>query len=246
MSVEEYRLKHNVEQIMSQKFLLQQSERVKGDKNPAYQHGGRLSPFSDKFIGETTKEKAFAKMLKTKAENPQNESTRLDYYISRGYSEEKAREKLKKRQTTFSLEKCIEKYGEKEGYEKWLARQEKWQKTLKSKSEEEIAEINKKKLPKIGPISKAEQHIANCIRNNGILIEQQHPIKKENSTWFHYDIVSGNKIIEYNGDYWHANPTIYEETHSFKRNKKVMTAKDIWQKDQNKLTTAINNGYEVS
>lgn len=244
-TVAEYRLKHNVDQVTSQKLLLQQSERVKGDKNPAYQHGGRLSPFSDKFVGKTTKEEAVAKLLKTKSENPQNENTKLEYYTSRGYTEEEAIQLRSDRQSTFSLEKCIEKYGEEEGYKKWLARQEKWQTTLKSKSDEEIAEINKKKLPKIGPISKAEQSIANYLRSVGISIDQQHPIKRENQTWYHYDIVSGNKIIEYNGDYWHANPMIYEETHSFKRNKLVMTAKDIWNKDQNKIQTAIRNGYEV-
>ena len=27
------------------------SDRITGNKNPAYDHGGRLSPFSDKFVG---------------------------------------------------------------------------------------------------------------------------------------------------------------------------------------------------
>ena len=91
MSVADYKLKHNIDKIISQKLLLEQSERLKGDKNPGYQHGGRLSPFSDKFIGKTTREKAAAKSKKTKTENPQNENTKLEYYTSRGYTEEEAK-----------------------------------------------------------------------------------------------------------------------------------------------------------
>ncbi len=45
----------------------------------------------------------------------------------------------------FSLEICIKKYGKEKGTEIWKARQISWQKTLNSKSPEEIEEINKKK-----------------------------------------------------------------------------------------------------
>ena len=45
----EYKNKHgNI--IRSNNYIQDQSERIKGDKNPAYNHGGKYSPFSDKFI----------------------------------------------------------------------------------------------------------------------------------------------------------------------------------------------------
>lgn len=71
--------------------------------------------------------------------------TRIEYYVKQGYTEEEAKALVKERQSTFSLEKCIEKYGENEGIARWKERQEKWQNALKSKSQEEIDEMNKKK-----------------------------------------------------------------------------------------------------
>jgi predicted RNase H-like HicB family nuclease len=69
----------------------------------------------------------------------------LEYWLKQGYSEEKAKQKLKERQTTFTLEKQIDKFGPIQGYIRWHNRQQKWQNSLNSKSEEEKREINKKK-----------------------------------------------------------------------------------------------------
>lgn len=60
-------------------------------------------------------------------------------------TEEEAKIALKESQTTFSLKKCIEKYGEIEGTKRWEERQDKWQNTLNSKSEEEKIKINMSK-----------------------------------------------------------------------------------------------------
>ena len=73
------------------------------------------------------------------------DNTSIEYYLKKGFSEDEAKEKLKERQTTFSLEKCIKKYGEVEGKRIFEERQIKWQNTLKNKSQEETDEINKKK-----------------------------------------------------------------------------------------------------
>jgi len=69
----------------------------------------------------------------------------IDYWILRGYSPEEAKKEISKRQATFSLDVCIEKFGEELGRNKWLERQEKWQTTLSNKTPEEIEEINRKK-----------------------------------------------------------------------------------------------------
>ena len=68
-----------------------------------------------------------------------------EFWIKNGYSEEEAKEKVSERQRTFALDICIEKYGEVDGLQRWLDRQEKWQNTLNSKSEEELLIIKKKK-----------------------------------------------------------------------------------------------------
>ena len=62
-----------------------------------------------------------------------------------------------------------------------------------------------------------------------------------------YDFIDviNKKIIEYNGDMYHANPKKYKKTdtpHPYRKNK---TSLEIWESDKNKLTTAKNNGYNV-
>lgn len=69
----------------------------------------------------------------------------VEYYLLRGFTEEGAIYQVSLNQSTFSLEICIEKYGEELGREVWLKRQQKWQDKLNSKSQEEIESINKKK-----------------------------------------------------------------------------------------------------
>jgi len=74
-----------------------------------------------------------------------NNPLTVSYYVNRGFSEDESKIKLKERQSTFSLSKCIERHGEELGYIVWKERQDKWQDSLNSKSEEELLRINKSK-----------------------------------------------------------------------------------------------------
>lgn len=76
-----------------------------------------------------------------------SDSTRIEYYLVRGMSENAARIALKERQTTFSLEKCIKQYGFETGTKIWEERQSVWQTTLKSKPLIELQRINSIKNP---------------------------------------------------------------------------------------------------
>lgn len=60
-----------------------------------------------------------------------------------------------------------------------------------------------------------------------------------------YDMVDTNNklIIEYYGDYWHANPKKYASDFIVKQS--GMTAKEIWEHDQIKNLTAMNRGFKV-
>lgn len=77
------------------------------------------------------------KFLTKRKNNPENyddcNTTQLKYWLKKGYSEDEAKIKLKERQSTFSLEKCIARYGEIEGREVFNRRQEKWQNSLVNK-----------------------------------------------------------------------------------------------------------------
>ena len=58
-----------------------------------------------------------------------------------------------------------------------------------------------------------------------------------------FDFVYEHKIIEFNGDYWHANPKIYDKTFINKTN--GYTAKELWARDKSKIKYAQKRGYEV-
>lgn len=64
--------------------------------------------------------------------------TSLEYYLKKGYSEKDSKKLLRERQSTFSLEKCVEKYGMEDGLKRWKARQDKWLKSLGNKITNEM------------------------------------------------------------------------------------------------------------
>lgn len=215
----------------------EKQDRVTGENNPAYDHGGKFSPFSKKFIKyenlsdeekESTINELFVESDKTRNENCNN-SIRIDYWLKRGYLEDEAKEKLRKRQSTFTLEKCVDELGEEEGRKRWLQRQEQWQNTLKSKPLEEIERINRAKFLNGRGYSKISQtlfiDIYNEIKNeyDDIYFATLDPTNKkikndvlDNSfyEWFHrtdrgnfffdFYVKDVNKVIEFMGDYWHG------------------------------------------
>lgn len=242
MTIKEYETKYNIS-TKSQKVI----DSMKGDKNPAFNHGGLYSPFSKKFVNYTD-DKAIQD-LRDKAEltKIQNNSSpkRTSYYTNKGYSEAEAIKLLSDSQATFSLALCIEKYGEVEGKARWDERQEKWLNTLDDKTDDEKREINRKKRPNIGLVSKQEQRLVDALSPHFNINQQFMLLKECGIKWYIYDIQYENKIIEYNGDVWHANPNIYSENDIPPFPNNTMTSKQLWNKDSEKVRTAINNGYKV-
>ncbi len=182
--------------------------------------------------------------------------TKIEYWLEKGYSDEEAKVKLKERQTTFSKEVCIEKYGEKEGIKVWLERQEKWMNTMDSKTDEEKIEINRKKLFNNSGYSKVSQELFwlvydsyDSFKNNDVHFEELNSeiirYDKKNKKHYRYDYIdfSLKKCIEFNGDYWHCNPIKYNEDY----NHPIMniSAKEIWNKDKLKIKWLENRGYSV-
>lgn len=65
----------------------------------------------------------------------------------------------------------------------------------------------------------------------------------QNKNFYVYDIVLNNKIIEYNGDIWHANPKKFDENYINPISK--LSAIEIWNKEQHKEKVANLHGYKV-
>lgn len=281
MTIEEYCQKFNIEKIelQSEKLRKHNSDMQKlaykegrlkgwgkGDANPSRRKevkDGRLSVFSLNYKGydgltQEEKQQKIDGLLKDlankKKENCNNPLT-VDYYLKRGFSEAEAKQKVKERQTTFSKEKCIEKYGEEEGLKIFNDRQKKWQETLKSKSPEEIERINKAKASaarNICSFSKVSQDLFNRIYE---IIKDEYKeifyatLNKPHSKLngydnFEYEVIledgihryfldfyikDNNKVIEFDGDYWHSKKRGNQERDRNRENKlKELGYKEIF------------------
>lgn len=159
------------------------------------------------------------------------------YWEKKLFTPEAAAGIVSQRQTTFSLDVCIDKYGEEEGLRIWKHRQEKWQNILANKSEEEKLEINRKKLTRNGAFSKASQDIFRQILYH---LKDQNIINNENENEIFYYEHGGEKIIrignnhfkpdflwnkviiEFDGDYWHGSENARERDKI--RNNKIKAA----------------------
>jgi len=62
---------------------------------------------------------------------------------------------------------------------------------------------------------------------------------------YKYDFAYKNKIIEFNGDYWHANPSKYSEHTLIRCGKTPHTARYVWDRDRAKIEAARMHGYAV-
>jgi len=173
-------------------------------------------------------------------------TTQLKYWLKKGFTESESIEKIKERQKTFSLEKCIKKYGELQGLEIWNNRQRKWSEKIEIKYkngdfvrfkndnysdlEIELFEIVIQKLNLINEtIHYGKKQFFKYFKNLG--------------KTFSYDFVYKKKIIEFNGDYWHCNPKKYNGNYFHKYLQ--MFAYEIWEKDKLKINSIKNVGYDV-
>lgn len=167
----------------------------------------------------------------------------IDYWLEKGYTEEEAKKNISESQKTFSLEKCITKFGKEEGLKKWEERQKKWQKTLHeshnmhvgySKISQELFEIIEKFYEE-----DERDYIFYGSKNREFTIRQN-----EKTYVYDFTDLKNRKIIEFNGDIYHANPNIFNEKDRPNPFKKEKTSKEIWDFDKNKKNVAEDNGFE--
>ncbi|MFW6281856.1 MAG: C2H2-type zinc finger protein [bacterium] len=152
------------------------------------------------------KERAAESTSITYKENPDKCPTKIEYWLAKGYSEEDAKKKLSERQTTFSKDICIEKYGEEEGLKVWQERQNKWLNNFKKQNFSMISQELFWKLYK--KISRKYNKIYFATNNNGkneIDVNREFKFKTKRSyRKFDFFVEDINKVIEFDGTYWHG------------------------------------------
>lgn len=231
-SVEEYCQKHNCTRsdLISEQSHNILSERQKllmergvitgftSENNPSKGDdckNGRNSPYSMNFRGydgltDDEKQQKINELLNRKIESTNsnfNNPKTLEYYIKRGFNKEEAQEKLIKSQQTFTLEKCIEKYGEEEGRKRWMKRQEKWLNNYKKLNYSRISQdlfwniynlIDDKEEIYFATLSESKKRDDSGLNHEYTLYLNKGYIKPD------YLDKKQNKIIEFDGAYWHG------------------------------------------
>ena len=253
---ENYKQYYPNAQTIAKSTSLKNSENNKGDKNvfskaksTEEQRKGR-SIFSLEWwrlrypeLNEYELVKLRNESLKDKLKNRLS-SNQIRYWINKGFTEEEAKLKVKERQNTFTLQKCIEKYGEVEGIKRFEERQSKWSDKIESLYKEgKFSKIPKKQTS--SRYSKTAKCLfdyllekfpdANCFGNEIELINGNSRV--------YFDFSVNNKILEFNGDYWHCNPNHYLPTYFHKKLK--MPASKKWKIDEEKIQLAKSHGYEI-
>ena len=162
----------------------------------------------------------------------------IAYYKSLGYIEDDATALVKTKHIANGLNHYIKKYGEELGTQKYNERIKKWCQSLRNNFLE-----NGDGRSQQSKFAKALIELI-CINFNIEIPQKEKFITDtEHNKHYAFDFEYNNKLIEFNGDYWHCNPKQYKE--DFYNKSKLLTAKEIWENDKLKIQCAQKNGYDV-
>ena len=194
---------------------------------------------------------------KMKSNNlPYCNGKQIQYYLNKGYSLEISKKLLKDSQSTFSLEKCIMKYGEVDGLEVFKNRQIKWQNTLNSLPIEIKNKILQSKSVSWGKASKESLNyfipLYKKLRKLGISRDdiylgvtgsKEYRLKGDYGIrLYDFCILSHKILIEYHSIAWHSKT---EDDSKQRLNPKGGSLIHSWENDCYKKELAKNNGFDI-
>lgn len=157
---------------------------------------------------------------------------KLEYFIEK-YGETEGREKYlevcDKKQLT--EENFVRKYGKTEGLKRWAM-------LTCGRQHSMISQVLFKQLDEYDPILKAKSKYGDKNGELHIKINNDTAVKN-----YYADYAFFNKIIEFNGDVWHANPKKYNADDFITI--KNQTVKEIWEHDKKRIELIESLGYKV-
>ena len=160
----------------------------------------------------------------------------LDYFIEK-YGEEEGREKynLVCHQKSMTLANFIRKYGQQEGTQKY--------KEYSRRSNFGYSNVSQHLFMKI-------DDVLGDYANNSFFFVKNYEAEveieidgKQKTAKLDYEL--NKKVIEFNGDYWHANPKIYDADETVMYHLVKKTAKDVWESDAKRITAIEKHGFKV-
>jgi len=236
--------KNSGKHMKQPKYRKMAADQVRGKNNPNHKSNTTLeerqarSPFSTGFSKYESIEEA--KAFQNEHCHKGIGSNKIEYWTNLGHTETEAKELVKERQATFTLEKCIKRHGKVEGTKIFEERQRKWKSSLQKNFEK----YGDGRSPSSQFASSMIESICNELQMD-IPKKEKYIACKETGRAYSYDFThkERRKIIEFNGDYWHCNPKVYTADY-FHKNKQ-MTAEDIWEYDKVKTALAENYNYQV-
>lgn len=207
----------------------EEGTKIYNNKIEKLHHGSTLQGFIEKY-GEVEG----PKKLKIAKNNTSRESFIKRYGEEEGnkrYNDYAARGRYRN-----TIEYYIEKYGEVEGSKKYI----KWRTSCAFTTG--YSPVSQQLFAEIYNRVPTHQQFLKYATLNGELSLFDNPRKM-----YSYDFVDlkTKKIIEFNGDCYHGNPTIFaadDHPHPFAKH---LTAKEMWEKDNIKTKCAERYGYTV-
>ena len=179
-----------------------------------------LSGFISKY-GEEIGTKKYNEFCKI-----QSKCRSLESYINK-YGEEKGNKIYQEinKKKSITLGNFILKYGEEEGKKRFQQLIDKRQEFAQSDIALELFNIL------LSQLNSEKIYFYGHPKEFGVMIQ-------EDKVYYMLDFYcqDNNKVIEFYGDYWHANPKIYNENDIVDYpNNKSLTAKDVWDKDEQRI-----------
>lgn len=185
---------------------------------------------------EEAKEMVRQEQAKRSAKSPASQKGATDYSIrSTGYwmtkhgmTEDEAKEAVSNAQVKNGLAWHITQYGEDEGPAKYKARMDSWNAKMAESVKTGISAVATKFFDSLDEKLNLTSQREHSIWNNGAA--------------YRIDYLLGDKAIEFFGDYWHANPKLYEDQDLMIGGK---TAKEIQDRNDRKIAALRSKGLQV-